>query len=232
MNAAVLNQRSGVGLSTAAFLAGHGVPSLVVERLVGGSPGALAAQRAFRHKTRKRPFQIVFRLIVALQLVALGLLWWFVLPLPGGLDVAAAPDGVHEQRSLVDVRPVREQEPQVLRPDADLDLRGAEHAGREHVHRRRADELGDERVHRPGVDLLWGPDLLELAANDPSMTDFVAKHERLMQKATLVFGLLLGVSGGTLGYDVLEQLYSVPFVGPFVKSVIARLKKSSADDGQ
>ena len=82
------------------------------------------------------------------------------------------------------------------------------------------------------VMAVFVPDLLELAANDPSMTDFVAKHERLMQKATLVFGLLLGVSGGTLGYDVLEQLYSVPFVGPFVKSVVARLKKSSADDGQ
>jgi uncharacterized membrane protein YsdA (DUF1294 family) len=42
--------------------------------LLGGWPGALVAQRLFRHKTRKIPFQIVFWLIVAGHLAAWG--WW------------------------------------------------------------------------------------------------------------------------------------------------------------
>lgn len=39
--------------------------------LMGGSPGALLAQRLFRHKTAKASFQLVFWLIVLVQLVAL-----------------------------------------------------------------------------------------------------------------------------------------------------------------
>jgi uncharacterized membrane protein YsdA (DUF1294 family) len=35
--------------------------------LVGGSPGALAARRMFRHKTRKQPFSMWLFLIVAVQ---------------------------------------------------------------------------------------------------------------------------------------------------------------------
>lgn len=40
--------------------------------LVGGSPGALAGQRLFHHKTSKRPFQITFWVIVAVQLAVLA----------------------------------------------------------------------------------------------------------------------------------------------------------------
>lgn len=43
--------------------------------LVGGWPGALLAQQLFRHKTVKQPFQAVFWMTVALNLVALG---WLV----------------------------------------------------------------------------------------------------------------------------------------------------------
>ena len=39
--------------------------------LVGGSPGALAARRLFRHKTRKQPFSTWLFLIVAIQAGAL-----------------------------------------------------------------------------------------------------------------------------------------------------------------
>ena len=35
--------------------------------LIGGSPGALAARRMFRHKTRKQPFSTWLFLIVAIQ---------------------------------------------------------------------------------------------------------------------------------------------------------------------
>jgi len=35
--------------------------------LIGGSPGALAARRLFRHKTRKQPFSTWLFLIVAVQ---------------------------------------------------------------------------------------------------------------------------------------------------------------------
>ncbi|WP_137861498.1 MULTISPECIES: DUF1294 domain-containing protein [unclassified Sphingomonas] len=43
--------------------------------LLGGTPGALAARRLFRHKTRKQPFSTQLLLIAAVQLaVAIGLL--------------------------------------------------------------------------------------------------------------------------------------------------------------
>jgi uncharacterized membrane protein YsdA (DUF1294 family) len=40
--------------------------------LVGGSPGALAGQRIFHHKTQKEPFRTILYGIVALQVVAVG----------------------------------------------------------------------------------------------------------------------------------------------------------------
>ena len=40
--------------------------------LLGGWPGALLAQRVFRHKTRKAEFQVVFYLAVVANLGALG----------------------------------------------------------------------------------------------------------------------------------------------------------------
>ena len=41
--------------------------------LLGGWPGALAAQRQFRHKTRKQPFQAVFWVTVVVNLA--GVAW-------------------------------------------------------------------------------------------------------------------------------------------------------------
>lgn len=38
--------------------------------LVGGWPGAWAAQRTFRHKTRKRSFQLIFWATVLLHIAA------------------------------------------------------------------------------------------------------------------------------------------------------------------
>lgn len=38
--------------------------------LLGGWPGALLAQRLYRHKTRKPRYQLIFRLIVAAHLTA------------------------------------------------------------------------------------------------------------------------------------------------------------------
>jgi len=43
--------------------------------LIGGWPGALAAQRLLRHKTKKQSFQIVFWVTVVLNCSALG--WLF-----------------------------------------------------------------------------------------------------------------------------------------------------------
>lgn len=42
--------------------------------LLGGWPGALVAQRVFRHKTAKRSFQLIFWLIVLGHLAAWA--WW------------------------------------------------------------------------------------------------------------------------------------------------------------
>jgi len=44
--------------------------------VIGGSPGALYARRAFRHKTRKEPFSTVLHLICVVQV---GVLIGFVL---------------------------------------------------------------------------------------------------------------------------------------------------------
>ncbi|MBQ1497440.1 MAG: DUF1294 domain-containing protein [Sphingomonas sp.] len=46
--------------------------------LLGGTPGAFAARRLFRHKTRKQPFSTRLLLIAAAQLaaaIALVVLW-------------------------------------------------------------------------------------------------------------------------------------------------------------
>ena len=43
--------------------------------LLGGWPGAWAAQRILRHKWRKRPYMAVFWVIVALH--AAGWTWWW-----------------------------------------------------------------------------------------------------------------------------------------------------------
>jgi uncharacterized membrane protein YsdA (DUF1294 family) len=45
--------------------------TLLTLGLVGGSVGGFAAQRYFRHKTRKQPFQFVFWFIMAMQFAAL-----------------------------------------------------------------------------------------------------------------------------------------------------------------
>lgn len=50
--------------------------TLLALTAAGGTLGALAARRLFRHKTRKQPFVTVFWLIVAAQAVLIsGLVW-------------------------------------------------------------------------------------------------------------------------------------------------------------
>ncbi len=44
---------------------------LLLLAMIGGSPGALFARRAFRHKTRKEPFSTMLLLICTVQLGAL-----------------------------------------------------------------------------------------------------------------------------------------------------------------
>jgi uncharacterized membrane protein YsdA (DUF1294 family) len=51
--------------------------TLHVIALLGGWPGALLAQRMFRHKTRKEPFRTVFRCTVAANCVLFA--WLFVM---------------------------------------------------------------------------------------------------------------------------------------------------------
>ena len=51
--------------------------SLHLISLLGGWPGALIAQRLFRHKTKKREFRAVFWITV---LVNIALVTWLLLP--------------------------------------------------------------------------------------------------------------------------------------------------------
>lgn len=46
--------------------------TLLTLALLGGSPGAYAGRRLFRHKTRKQPFNRQLFTIVMLQVVAIG----------------------------------------------------------------------------------------------------------------------------------------------------------------
>jgi uncharacterized membrane protein YsdA (DUF1294 family) len=47
--------------------------TLLMLALLGGSPGAYAGRKLFRHKTRKQPFSRRLHTIAALQVVLLGL---------------------------------------------------------------------------------------------------------------------------------------------------------------
>lgn len=44
----------------------------------GGGLGAVAAQRVFRHKTRKEPFASALRLIFAVEVIAAGFAVWLL----------------------------------------------------------------------------------------------------------------------------------------------------------
>lgn len=52
--------------------------TLLLFGALGGWLGALAAQQLFRHKTQKQPFKTWFILSVALNLVAVLGLWYWV----------------------------------------------------------------------------------------------------------------------------------------------------------
>lgn len=58
---------------------GGRVPEAVlhIAALLGGTPGALAGQFAFRHKTQKRSFRIVFGFIVLVQIAGVYAYWRF-----------------------------------------------------------------------------------------------------------------------------------------------------------
>ena len=56
---------------------GFRIPEIILHllALAGGSPGALAGQLYFRHKTKKWKFLAVFAVIVIIQIVIIG--YWF-----------------------------------------------------------------------------------------------------------------------------------------------------------
>lgn len=54
--------------------------TLLLLGLAGGWPGAVLAQQALRHKTRKQPFQGRFRLSVLAHVGVAGALAWLILP--------------------------------------------------------------------------------------------------------------------------------------------------------
>lgn len=51
--------------------------------LLGGWPGAIVAQRRFRHKTRKVPFLIAFWAVVVLHVAVVGTVAYTLLGRPG-----------------------------------------------------------------------------------------------------------------------------------------------------
>ena len=61
---------------------GRRVPETVLHgaELLGGTPAAFVAQRLFHHKTVKGSYQRRFWLIVAVQVVVVGIRWWIGRP--------------------------------------------------------------------------------------------------------------------------------------------------------
>lgn len=57
---------------------GRRVPETVLHgvELLGGTPAAFVGQRIFHHKTQKGSYQARFWLIVAVQVVVIGIIWW------------------------------------------------------------------------------------------------------------------------------------------------------------
>jgi uncharacterized membrane protein YsdA (DUF1294 family) len=49
--------------------------TLLMMAVMGGNPGAIAAQQLLRHKTRKEPFRSILWLIAAAQALLLALLY-------------------------------------------------------------------------------------------------------------------------------------------------------------
>jgi len=87
--AAVYAYLGGINLATLMFYGydkrqaragGLRIPELVLHgaALLGGTPGAVAGQVLFRHKTRKLGFRMVFAAIVVLQIGAAFAYWRFV----------------------------------------------------------------------------------------------------------------------------------------------------------
>jgi len=68
------------------------------------------------------------------------------------------------------------------------------------------------------------PDLLLIAPEKLALDDIASKSPRLVEKVTLMFGLILGYTGGSVGFDLLALLYSVPIVGSFLQKLVERLK--------
>ncbi|MBS0974872.1 DUF1294 domain-containing protein [Serratia rubidaea] len=64
----------------AAIKAWQRVPeiTLLVFGAIGGWPGALCAQRLFRHKTQKQPFKTWFIVSILLNVAACGAAWYIV----------------------------------------------------------------------------------------------------------------------------------------------------------
>ncbi|MGU3643964.1 DUF1294 domain-containing protein [Microbacterium sp. C23T] len=58
--------------------------TLVILGLIGGWPGALVAQQAFRHKTRKRSFRRAFWATVGVNILALAAYVYLTAPAVGG----------------------------------------------------------------------------------------------------------------------------------------------------
>lgn len=52
--------------------------TLLFLALIGGTVGAYAGRSAFRHKTRKQPFNSELRAIVLLQVVGLAAFLWYL----------------------------------------------------------------------------------------------------------------------------------------------------------
>ena len=87
--AAVYAYLGGINLATLMFYGydkhqaragGTRIPEIVLHgaALLGGTPGAVAGQMLFRHKTRKRSFRIAFAAIIVLQIGAAFAYWRFV----------------------------------------------------------------------------------------------------------------------------------------------------------
>lgn len=70
----------------------------------------------------------------------------------------------------------------------------------------------------------FAPDLFLVGYEKYELASMLQKYPRLMEKATYTFGVVLGITGGTIGFELAALLYNIPYIGPFIKTVVDKLR--------
>lgn len=74
----------------------------------------------------------------------------------------------------------------------------------------------------------WCPDLFLIAFARIEMGEInamITEHPRIMEKLVQTFAVLLGFTGGSIGFDLIAMLYNLPIVGKYIQQMMEGLMK-------